>query len=265
MIEVMALSKTFSIPKKKRGASNEVLDPRESGAQFNALSQVSFSSKSGEILGLLGPNGAGKTTLLRILSTALEPTSGTCRVHGADIVREPLEVRRKIGFLSGNTGLYGRLTAREILNYFGQLHQVPKDVLKRRIDELFKVLEIESYAHRRADTLSAGMKQKVNIARTLVHDPEVIVFDEPTTGLDVHAAQTILAFIESCKRKGKSVIFSTHHMHEVERLCDRVVLIHQGRHCFEGTVAQMKTQTQKSHLDEAFLALIGQEVNHVAV
>lgn len=266
MIEVKALSKTFSIPKRKKsGKVGEDIDPRESGKTFNALAGISFVSKSGEILGLLGPNGAGKTTLLRILSTALQPSSGTCVVHGADIVRDPLEVRRKIGFLSGNTGLYGRLSAREILEYFGKLHQVPKDKLSRRIEELFQVLEISSFAHRRTDTLSAGMKQKVNIARTLVHDPEVIVFDEPTTGLDVHAAQTILAFIERFKQSGKSVIFSTHHMHEVERLCDRVVLIHQGQLRFEGSVAQMKSQAQRTHLDEAFLTLIGQEVKHVAL
>lgn len=264
MIVVKDLCKIFSIPKKKKKNEGPI-DARERGTTFHVLKEVSFTSERGEILGLLGPNGAGKTTLLRILSTALKPSSGSCTVNGLDIVKCPLEVRRKIGFLSGNTGLYGRLSAREILTYFGQLHRVAAQDLDHRIDELFTILDIHDYAHRRADTLSAGMKQKVNIARTLVHDPEVIVFDEPTTGLDVHASQTILTFIERCKDQGKTVIFSTHHMQEVEQLCDRILMIHQGQCCFSGTVKQMLTSTGKDQLNAAFLTFMSTEVTDVAV
>lgn len=262
MIEVSALSKTFSLPKKRKKDPETSLDPREQGRKFHVLENVSFASKQGEIVGLLGPNGAGKTTLLRILSTALKPSSGTALVNGADIATNPLAVRHQIGFLSGNTGLYGRLTPKEILTYYGKLHGVEKNELERRLDDLFTSLEIGDYAHRKADSLSTGMKQKVNIARTLVHDPKVIIFDEPTTGLDVFASQTILAFIERCKQQGKSVIFSTHHMHEVERLCDRIVMIYQGKLRFEGSIEEMKAQSGQQHLDEAFLALMGKEVQH---
>ena len=264
MFEVHSIGKRFKMPKKAKGKGKGASDSREQGRWFQALNQVSFASKSGEIVGLLGPNGAGKTTLLRILSTALKPTEGTAVVCGSDIVADPLEVRRKIGFLSGNTGLYGRLTPREIVSYFGRLHGLTKARLNDRIDELFNTLAIESFADRKSDSLSAGMKQKVSIARTLIHDPQVIVFDEPTTGLDVAAAQTILRLIETCKEQGKSVIFSTHHMHEVERLCDRVVLIHQGGKCFEGSVAHMLEKSGCDHLDDAFLTLIGAEAKHAA-
>jgi len=267
MIEVKNLSKTFKVPKKKKGKSEGARDPREIGNRFHVLKDINFQSEKGAIIGLLGPNGAGKTTLLRILSTALKPSAGTALVNGVDITVDPVEVRRMIGFLSGNTGLYGRLNAKEIIDYFGQLNQIPKQELERRRDELFERLQITSFAHKRSDSLSTGMKQKVSIARTLIHDPEVLVFDEPTTGLDVHAAQTILAFIQDCKDKGKSVIFSTHHMHEVDRLCDRVVVIDEGIKKFEGTTAAMRQQTGQAHLDEAFLALIGRlpnGVNHAA-
>jgi sodium transport system ATP-binding protein len=267
MIEVKNLSKTFKVPKKKKGKKEDEHDPREVGNLFHVIKDISFQSEKGAIIGLLGPNGAGKTTLLRILSTALKPSAGTALVNGVDITVDPVEVRRMIGFLSGHTGLYGRLNAKEIIAYFGQLNHIPRHELEQRRDELFEKLQITSFAHKRTDTLSTGMKQKVSIARTLIHNPEVLIFDEPTTGLDVHAAQTILAFIQECKDKGKSVIFSTHHMHEVDRLCDRVVVIDEGMKKFEGSTAAMREQTGQTHLDEAFLSLIGklpEGVNHAA-
>ena len=264
MIEVDRLSKSFRRHKQK-GKSRWQKDAREGGKLFYAVRNVSFRAETGAILGLLGPNGAGKTTLLRILSTALKPSEGTARFDGVDVVERPLEVRRRIGFLSDNTGLYGRLTVREMIEYYGKLHGLEQEKIDERMDELFSLLEMTDFVHKRNDSLSSGMKQKVSIARTLIHDPEVIIFDEPTTGLDVAAAEAILNFIESCKAKGKTVLFCTHHMHEVDRLCDFVVVLHKGRLCFEGSIKQMRSDTGQRHLDKAFLTLIDSvEVNHAA-
>ncbi len=264
MIEVDGLSKSFRRHKRK-GRSRRQKEAHEGGKWFYAVRDVSFRAETGSILGLLGPNGAGKTTLLRMLSTALKPSAGTARFDGVDVVESPLEVRKRIGFLSDNTGLYGRLTAREMIEYFGKLHGLKQAKINERMDELFSLLEMTTFADKRNDSLSSGMKQKVSIARTLIHDPEVIMFDEPTTGLDVAAAEAILKFIESCKAKGKTVIFCTHHMHEVDRLCDFVVVLHKGRLCFEGSIEQMRSDTGQTHLDKAFLTLIdSSEVNHAA-
>ncbi|HUT31129.1 MAG TPA: ATP-binding cassette domain-containing protein [Sedimentisphaerales bacterium] len=264
MIEVKGLSKVFRRRQKKaRGQVQK--EPAGSGKSFYALQDVSFRVANGTILGLLGPNGAGKTTLLRILSTSIRPSAGTACFEGLDILESPLEVRRKVGFLSDNTGLYGRLTAREMIEYFGRLHGMEAGNLRRRVNELINVLDMSAFADKRNDALSSGMKQKVSLARTLVHDPQYIIVDEPTTGLDVAAAEAILQFIESCRANGKTVLFCTHHMHEVERLCDAVVILHQGRLCFEGTVEQMRTRSSEAHLDKAFLRLIaGGEVGNVA-
>ncbi len=258
MLQVRQLVKVFKQPKRKKTAA-AVEDPRDRGRLFHALDGVSFDAPGGRITGLLGPNGAGKTTLLRVLSTSLRPSSGNAKVDGVDITADPLQVRRRLGFLSGNTGLYGRLTARELMRYFGRLHGMPAPRLEARIEELADVLDMRRYLDRRADALSTGMKQKVNIGRTLVHDPEVIVFDEPTTGLDVPAAETILSLVERCRDQGKTVILSTHHMHEVERVCDHVVLIHEGKLRFSGTVDAMREASGSARLDQAFLALMQAE------
>jgi sodium transport system ATP-binding protein len=255
MIEVHRLSKSFLLPRKTKKTEDH--DPREQGRFFHALKDVSFNARGGQIMGLLGLNGAGKTTLLRVLSTSLKPSSGMARIDGINVCADPTAVRRKIGFLSGNDGLYGRLTATEVVSFYGRMHGISKDEVSCRVRRLFEDLEITPFAHKHCHTLSTGLKQKVSIARSLVHEPEIIIFDEPTTGLDVAATQHILNFIENCKREGKSIIFSTHHMHEAERLCDRVMVIHQGEQCFEGTVEKMKKATGRHHLDEAFLDLIG--------
>ena len=259
MLEVMGLSKTFKAPKKskKELKLGRIKDPREDGALFHAVRDVSFECHSGEILGLLGMNGAGKTTTLRVLATALKPTEGTAVLDGVDIRENPIEVRKRIGFLSGSTGLYGRLTAREMVEYYGRLNGIPNDVLKKRMDELFEFLEMGSFLDKRNDHLSTGMKQKVSIARTLVHDPRVLFFDEPTSGLDVLSSKNIVNFIINCREKGKTVVFSTHFMSEVDKLCDRVVVIHHGRVFFTGTVAALRQQTGLDDLEEAFVALVG--------
>jgi sodium transport system ATP-binding protein len=256
MLEVKEISKSFrQRVKKGRGLRGLLQNFRRSG-EFLAVNNVSFSAKSGEILGLLGPNGAGKTTLLRMLSTALKPSRGTASFMGIDLVENPLEVRRRIGFLSDNTGLYGRLTAREMIEYYGKLHGMERRKLKARMEELFHALEMTEFVDKRNDLLSTGMKQKVSIARTLIHEPDIIMFDEPTTGLDVAAAEAILNFIESCKKQGRTVIFCTHHMHEVERLCDNIVILNKGRLVFAGSIEQMRTRSGQKLLDKAFLALI---------
>lgn len=264
MIEVYELCKSFRQRKQKRKGHHRK-DHRKEGKLFHALRDINFRAERGTILGLLGPNGAGKTTLLRILSTALKPTTGTAKFDGIDIVESPLEVRKKVGFLSDNTGLYGRLTAREMIVYFGKLYGMSTRELKGRMDELFNLLNMTDFVDKRNDSLSSGMKQKVSIARTLIHDPDVIMFDEPTTGLDVAAAEAILKFIETCKENGKTVLFCTHHLHEVERLCDEVVILHQGRFCFQGNLEQLRSKTDQTHLDKAFLTLIGLKGGNYAV
>ncbi len=256
MVEVCGLSKSFRERRKKARNFRGLLQRLKNGRKFFAVRDVSFRAENGTILGLLGPNGAGKTTLLRMLSTALKPSTGTATFDGVDLVENPLEVRKKIGFLSDNTGLYGRLTAREMIKYYGKLHGLGYSRVHMRMDELFNVLDMTDFVDKRNDSLSSGMKQKVSIARTLIHEPDIIMFDEPTTGLDVAAAEAILKFIELCKNQGKTVIFCTHHMHEVDRLCDRIVVLHKGRLCFDGNIKQMHSATGQAHMDKAFLALI---------
>lgn len=243
MIQAVQLCKTFN--DKKRGA-------------IRAVDSVSFTCKPGEIYGLLGANGAGKTTTLRMLATILAPTSGTATVAGFDVVREPQKVRAHIGFLSTATALYDRLTATETVEYFGRLFGLDDATIARRTNELFKALDMEEFRDRRCAKLSTGMKQKVSIARTLVHDPPVMIFDEPTNGLDVMAARSITDFIRHCREKGKTVIFSTHVMSEVEKLCDRIGIIHNGKMQTEGTLEEMRQRHGKRDLEEIFVEVSGE-------
>ncbi|MBV1777326.1 ATP-binding cassette domain-containing protein [Burkholderiaceae bacterium DAT-1] len=243
MIEVKSLAKRFKLPKKRKIVPGTI-DEREVDGWFEAVRDVSFHAASGEILGLLGPNGAGKTTSLRMLSTALAPTQGSVLVDGVDLVSDPLAARRKIGFLSGATALYGRLTVRENIRYFADVHGLSASDAAKRVDSLLKRLEMEQYADRRADSLSAGMKQRALIARSVVHAPRVLVLDEPTTGLDILGAQLVLSFMQECRKDGVAVVFSTHHLHEVETLCERVAVIDVGTSQFEGTVSSLRDAGQ---------------------
>ena len=238
MIETQQLAKHFR--DKKRGL-------------IRAVDGVSFRCQPGQIYGLLGANGAGKTTTLRMLATILEPTGGTARVAGYDVVTEPEKVRASVGFLSTATALYGRLTARELVEYFGRLHGLDEEALGQRIEEIFARLEMNEFRDRRCDKLSTGMKQKVSIARTLVHDPPVMIFDEPTVGLDVMTARTIVAFIRECRQQGKTVIFSTHVMSEAEKLCDTIGIIHNGRILAEGTLTELRERHGMSDLEDIFV------------
>ena len=241
MIEARGLSKRFV--DKKRG-------------EIRAVEGVSFTCQPGKIYGLLGANGAGKTTTLRMLATILEPTDGTALVCGHDIVEQPEKVRACVGFLSTATALYPRLTAQEMVEYFGRLNGLDEDTLKKRIDEIFKRLNMEDFRDRRCDKLSTGQKQKTSIARTLVHDPPVMIFDEPTTGLDIMTARTIISFISECRAQGKTVIFSTHIMSEVERLCDSISIIHGGRLLAEGTLSELRAKYAEQNLEEIIVKVV---------
>jgi sodium transport system ATP-binding protein len=221
-----------------------------------AVNGVSFSCRPGEIYGLLGANGAGKTTTLRMLATILAPSEGTAIVAGYDVAKEPQFVRSRVGFLSTATALYARLSAQEMVEYFGRLHGLEESILRRRIDEIFTRLEMNDFRDRRCDKLSTGMKQKVSIARTLVHDPSVMIFDEPTLGLDVMAARTISGFIRECRDNGKTVVFSTHVMSEVEKLCDHIGIIHNGKLLADGTLPELREQSGINDLEDLFVKVV---------
>jgi sodium transport system ATP-binding protein len=245
MIHASRLTKTFR--DAKRGT-------------VHAVEQVSFEVRAGEIFGLLGPNGAGKTTTLRLLATLLKPSSGTATIGGFDIVREPARVREQIGFLSGDTGLYGRLTPREILKFFGELSGMNGAGLKSRIGEMIDRFGIAGFADTRTDKLSTGMKQKTAIARTMLHDPPVLILDEPTSGLDVPTARTIEQTVLEARRRGKCIVYSTHVMEEAEYLCDRIAVINNGAVTITGTMEELRAATGKHRLREIFLSLLGMEV-----
>jgi sodium transport system ATP-binding protein len=241
VIEALNLCKRFQ--DKKRG-------------EVRAVDGVSFTCRPGEIYGLLGANGAGKTTTLRMLATILEPTEGTARLCGHDVVEHPERVRANCGFLSTATALYPRLTAQEMVEYFGKLNGLDSVTLKKRIDEIFDRLDMNDFRDRRCDKLSTGMKQKTSIARTLVHDPPVMIFDEPTLGLDIMTARTIIEFIRECRERKKTVIFSTHVMREVEKLCDIVGIIQDGRLLAEGTLEQLRQRHGEQDLEEIFVKIV---------
>ncbi len=229
-----------------------------------AVSHATFEAHQGQILGLLGKNGAGKSTLLRMLSTVLTPTSGRAWVNGIDTQTDSGKVRQNLGFMSASTALYGRMSPREVLNYFGELYGLKGQQLTARVKELIDKLEIGPYADGLCDKLSTGQKQRVNIARTLLHDPQVLFFDEPTSGLDVVMSQDVMSFVEDEKRRGKTIIYCTHIMSEVERLCDRVICIHDGEMMGQGTVDELKSQTGKATLEQAFLTIVGYQREVVA-
>lgn len=241
MIQVSGLSKKFSDPKR--------------GSRL-AVDNVTFSVQAGEVFGLLGPNGAGKTTTLRMLATLLKPSSGTATLNGFEITKQPEKVREQVGFLSGDMGLYGRLTPLEILNFFGELNGMEAARRASRIQFLIHMLDMQSFASVRTDKLSTGMKQKTAIARTLLNEPPVLILDEPTSGLDVPTARTIETAIVDAKKAGKSVLYSTHVMEEAEYLCDRIGVISDGKMKMTGTMEELRAATGKQRLREIFLDLL---------
>jgi sodium transport system ATP-binding protein len=241
MIEARLLTKVFR--DKKKG-------------EIRGADGVSFKVEPGRIYGLLGANGAGKTTTLRLLATLLRPTSGTAVVAGHDVVGDPDRVRANVGFLATSTALYARLTAREMITYFGRLNGMADPVIRARIRGIADELGMHDFLDRRCDKLSTGMKQKTSIARMLVHDPQVMIFDEPTLGLDVIASRAIVQFVRQCRDRGKTVIYSTHVMSEAEKLCDVIGIIHGGRLRAEGTLAEIQARTGETDLEESFVKIV---------
>jgi len=223
-----------------------------------AVKGISFDARSGEIFGLLGPNGAGKTTTLRILATILKPTAGTAVLGGCDVVNDPDGARRKLGFLSGDTGLYARLDAGEMITYFGGLYNMTDEEVARRAEELKKRLDMDSFWNRRCAKLSTGQKQKVSIARTMIHNPPVLILDEPTGGLDVLASRNIVNFIKSARDEGICIILSTHDMGEAERLCDRIGVIHNGSLAVIGSKEELFERFSSKDLESVFLRAVGE-------
>lgn len=248
MIEVHDISKVFRDKKKQ---------------EVRAVDGVSLEARPGEIFGILGPNGAGKTTLLRMLATILGPTSGTAKVAGYDVREEPEKVRANIGFLTGSAGLYERLTPREVLAYFGELNGMRPDVTKQRMEEIFDTLRMREFVDRRCDKLSTGQKQRTSIARAILHNPPVLFFDEPTSGLDIMAARIVMNFIRQCRDEGRTVIFSTHIMSEVEALCDRIAIIYNGKCIAIGTLAELRERTGETLFENVFLHLIEKEGGYI--
>ena len=255
MIKVENLNKAFKLSRLQRKEMNT--DERS----IKAVDSISFECQPGQIYSLLGPNGAGKTTILRMIATILKPTSGTIYVNGFDVLTEDEKVRRQIGFLTGSTALYHRLTPNELVKYFSDLYGVDQTTFKKRKEELFSLLEMHDFAKKRIGHLSTGMKQKVSIVRTIIHDPSVVIFDEPTTGLDVITAANIIQLIRQCKSEGKTVIFSSHIMSEVDLLCDDLAIIHKGRLCYASTMEKFRLQMHSENLTEEFIRIVKNQDN----
>lgn len=224
--------------------------------KISAVQDLNLTCNYGEVMGLLGPNGAGKTTTLRMLATILAPTRGTATVAGADVAQDPITVRQRIGFLSGTTGLYPRLTAEEVLQYFGRLHGMDEDYLAERLAVVVEAFDLREFLNGRCESLSTGQKQRVSIARAVIHDPRVLILDEPTTGLDLLAASDMIRFVESRREEGRCVLFSTHILSEAERLCDRIAIVHGGRVLAVGTQEELREDTGEKWLEDVFRALV---------
>jgi sodium transport system ATP-binding protein len=246
MIQVEGLTKIFH--DKKRG-------------EIVAAKNLKFNCQKGQIFGLLGPNGAGKTTTLRILATMMVPTQGKANVYGFDVVKDANKVRRHIGFLSSETGLYDRFTPRETIKFFGMINGMEDKIIEKRMAEIFHNLDMEDFQGVRVNKLSTGMKQKLSIARSIIHDPPVLILDEPTVGLDIITARTVTEYVKSFRDQGKCIIYSTHIMREAEKLCDEIAIIHQGNLIARGTLEELKKNSSSDDLEEIFFELINQGEN----
>lgn len=243
------LVKTFTKNEKK----NRKVD-------INAVDGISLTVQEGEIVGILGPNGAGKTTLLRMMSKLMRPTDGMVSVRiGEKEITDDIEVKRHIGYLSNNTKLYGRLSTRELLQMLGVLYGMSKEDTERKIVEIGKILSMENFLDNRIEKLSTGQTQRASIARCLVHDPQVYIFDEPTLGLDILSSASIIEFMKKERERGKIILYSTHYMEEAEYLCDRIVMIYRGKIVSEGSPDSLKARTGKNNLREVFAELIAKE------
>ena len=246
MIEVKHVTKEFvkNINKKEK-------------IKFKADDDISFTAQDGQILGILGPNGAGKTTLLRIIAGIMTPTEGEVLIDNKSYKDSDLEIKKNIAFLSGNTKLYKELSPYELLEMCGEYYEIPKNKLEKRIKDISKEFELDSFLHQRIENLSTGQTQRVSLARCVVHDPKYYILDEATSGLDIILSQIVLNFIKKERDEGKCILYSTHYMEEAENICDRIVMIHKGKLIKEGTKDVIKKETKTDNLRDAFFALIG--------
>lgn len=246
MIKVENVKKLF----KRKDKDNKQVE-------FYAVNGVTFEAREGEIIGILGPNGAGKTTLLRMLAGIMEQTEGSIKFNEDTYKQNELEIKRKIAFLSGNTKLYNRLTPHELIQMCGKLYGMEKDKINEREKEILKVLNLEDLKNARIGSLSTGQTQRVGLARCLVHNPQYYILDEATTGLDIISSQIILDFIKEERKKGKTILYSTHYMEEAENICNKVIMINKGEIIATGTSDEIKKQTSTTNLRDAFFALLG--------
>jgi sodium transport system ATP-binding protein len=246
VIQVAGLTKIFN--DKKRG-------------KVVAVNNLKFNCREGQIFGLLGPNGAGKTTTLRILATMMLPTKGEVIINGFEVVKDANKVRRQIGFLSSETGLYDRFTPRETIKFFGRINGMEDKIIEKKMAEIFHNLDMEDFQEVRVHKLSTGMKQKLSIARCIIHDPPILILDEPTLGLDIITARTVTGYVKRFREQGKCIIYSTHLMREAERLCDVIAIIHQGNLIAQGTLEELKKNSSSEDLEEIFFELITQGEN----
>jgi sodium transport system ATP-binding protein len=231
----------------------------KSFGEVKAVRGVSFEARDGEITGLLGPNGAGKTTTLRMLYSLLPPDEGEIRIDGLDPGTDAMEIKRTLGVVPDSRGLYNRLTARENIEYFGELHGMGRAQMNERIAHLTKTLGMEDFIDRRTEGFSQGQRVKVAIARAMVHSPQTVLLDEPSNGLDVMATRALRNYILSLKRDGHSVVLSTHIMQEVAALCDRIIIIAKGAVAADGTAAELMARSGADTLEDAFVKLIGSD------
>jgi sodium transport system ATP-binding protein len=252
MIKVKDVSKQFekNIDKKTK-------------TKFYADKDISFEVKDGEIFGLLGPNGAGKTTLLRIIAGIMKPTSGEVFIDDKDLSKYPIEIKKKISFLSGNTKLYKDISCVELLKMYAAYYDMDKNIVDKRIDEVVKRFNMTSFKDQRIGSLSTGQTQRVGVSRCVMHDPHYYILDEATSGLDIISSKVILDFIKEEREKGKCIIYSTHYMEEAENICDRVVLINKGEIIALGTPEEIKKETKTTNLRDAFFKLIGGNSNEM--
>jgi|TARA_B100001013_G_scaffold122262_2_gene70975 sodium transport system ATP-binding protein len=225
--------------------------------KFKAIDSVNIEVKKGEIFGLLGLNGAGKTTTQRMVSTVFQPTKGEILVNGFNSKNDSSEVRKNIGFLPTEVGLYDRLTAREVIRYFGILNDIEENQINDKIDVILEKLSLTEYADKRCSKLSRGNKQKVAIARAIIHEPQVFIFDEPTSGLDVISSRAVLDFVKQCKEDGRTILYSSHSMYETEEICDRISIIHDGKILMTNSIK--KIQKEYESLENAFISIVKDE------
>lgn len=251
-IQAVNLSKKFvrSTKDEKKHKKNKLFIKKE---EFLAVNNINFKAKSGQIYGVLGPNGAGKTTLLRMLAGILTPTSGQLSVIGYDYAKEKEQAKRQIGYLSGNTKLYGRLSPRELFKMFGELYEMKPQEIEVAIDEIVEVLNMSSFIDNRIEHLSTGQTQRTSIGRCLIHSPQVYILDEPTLGLDVLSSQDIIEFMKRERERGKIVLYSTHYMEEAESLCDELLMLHKGEAIVQGTPSLLKEEAGVNNLRDLFI------------